>query len=94
MYEDIKKICYAGAKCDGTLLLDLANQVSADEDCWDLFVELVCRFARDNLPDAAHPREFYEAYEQVLKVFDETVRVNMDKKMAALQVLTLFGGAC
>jgi predicted transport protein len=49
---------------------------------------------RDNLPDAAHPRELYEAYEATLKILDETVRLNMDKKLAALQILTGLGSAC
>lgn len=92
MYENIKKICYGGVKCDGQLLVDLASDVAADEDCWDLFAELICRFARDNLADAAHPKEMYEAYEAALKILDETARLNMDKKLAALQILTKFGG--
>ena len=91
MYETIKKICYGGAKCDGQLLLDLATDVAADEDCWDLFAELICRFARDNLAGAEHPREMYEAYENALKILDETVRLNMDKKQAVLQILAKFG---
>ena len=76
------------------LLLELAGDVAGDEDCWYLFAELVCRFVRDNLPDAAHPRELYEAYEATLKILDETVRLNMDKKLAALQILTGLGSAC
>lgn len=91
MYENIKKICYGGTKCDGQLLLDLATDVAADEDCWDLFAELICRFARDNLQDTPHPREMYEAYEAALKILDETVRLNMDKKQAVVQVLMKFG---
>lgn len=90
MYENIKKICYGGTKCDGQLLLDLATDAAADEDCWDLFAELICRFARDNLQDTPHPREMYEAYEAALKILDETVRLNMDKKQAVVQVLMKF----
>jgi len=94
LYESIQKVCYAGTKCDGAALLELTETVAADEDCWDLFAELVCRFAHDNLPTAAHPRELYEAYESTLKILDETVRVNMDKKSAALQILGNLGAAC
>lgn len=92
MYENIKKVCYGGARGDGTLLLSLIDTVAADEDSWDLFAELVCRFVRDNLPDAAHPREFYEAYEAVLKILDETLRLNMDKRQASLQIFTTLIG--
>lgn len=93
LYDNIKKICYAGAKCDGLLLLSLAQTAAEDEDCWDLFAELVCRFARDSLPEAPHPREFYQAYESTLKILDETARLNMDKKQAALQILTFLSAS-
>ena len=94
LYEDIKKICYAGEKSDGALLLEVADQVSTDEDCWDLFQELVCRFMRDNLSDAKDFRRFYESYEEVLKVFDEVGRVNMDRKQASLIIFSSIKGMC
>lgn len=90
MYETIKKICYGGAKSDGALLLSIAEEAAKDEDCWDLFAELICRFARDNLPEATQKRELYEAYENTLKILDETIRLNMDKKQAIIQILTGF----
>jgi len=93
MYEDIQKICYGGQKCDGNLMIELSNEVAADEDCWDLFKELVCRFVRENLPDYPRPKELYEAYEGALKIFDETIRLNMDKKQAALQILNILGNS-
>jgi len=87
MYENIQKICYAGAKFDGAVMLELANDVANDEECWDLFSELICRFCKDNLKDAKNPREFYEVYENILKILDETLRLNMDKKQACIQML-------
>lgn len=92
MYENIKKVCYGGAKCDGALLLELAESAAADEDCWDLFAELICRFAHDNLTDSTHKKELYEAYEAALKILDETIRLNMDKKQAVIQILAKFSG--
>lgn len=92
LYENIKKIGYAGGKPDGSLLLEIAEQVASDEDCWDLFQELVCRFMRDNLSAAKDFRLFYETYEEVLKVFDEVGRVNMDKKQAALVIFNKYMG--
>lgn len=87
MYENIQKICYAGAKGDGELMVDLANEVSGDEDVWDLFSELICRFIRENFPDFDKKRELYAAYENILKILDEAGRLNMDKKQAVLQIL-------
>ncbi len=94
MYENIKVVCFAGSRCDGRLLLDLASEAAGDEDCWELFAELMCRFVREALPGAQQPRDLYAAYEAALKVLDETTRLNMDKKLAALQVLSGIGSAC
>lgn len=93
MYENIKAVCRAGSRCDGGKLLDLAATAASDEDNWDLFAELVCRFVREAMPGAQRPRDLYAAYEAALKVMDETARLNMDKKLAALQVLSGIGGA-
>ena len=90
MYEKIQKICFTGEKCDGELLLDLVDDVAADEDKWSLFAELICRFARESLPEAPRPREFYSAYEESLKILNETERLNMDKKQAAIRILNSF----
>lgn len=90
IYESIKKICYGGGKADGALMLKLAEETAADEDRWDLFAELICRFAHDNLADSAKPRELYGAYETALKVLDEAARLNMDKKQAVLQIFMHF----
>lgn len=88
IYEKIQKICYAGAKYDSALLLELVDEITSDEDNWDLFTELTCRFIRETLPQTSHPRELYTAYEESLKIMDETTRLNMDKRQAALQILT------
>ena len=90
LYDNIKKVCYGGKKSDGVLMMDLVNEVAADEDKWELFAELICRFARDNFSGNDNPREFYLAYESTLKILDDTIRINMDKKMAALQILNEF----
>ena len=86
MYKDIQKICYNKNK-DSSTLLNLIDQVSTDDDCWDLFQELVCRFIRDTLPETPNKREFYEAYESTLKILNDTISLNMDKKQSALQIL-------
>jgi len=87
LYEDIQKVCYAGAKADGELLTDLASRAATDEDSWALFSELVFKFMRSYMADCADKRAFYEVYQGVLKVLDETERLNMDKKLAALIIL-------
>lgn len=91
MFEMIQKVCYGGTKCDGDMLVDLANIAAADDDNWYLFSDLICRFARETLSEAPDMRDFYTAYEASLKILDETSRLNMDRKQAALQILGLLG---
>ena len=87
MYASIQKICYSGARGNGGMMVDLANEVAGDEDVWSLFSELVCRFIRQTFPEFNKKRELYAVYENVLKILDETERLNMDKKQAVLQIL-------
>jgi hypothetical protein len=49
---------------------------------------------RDNLSDAKDFRRFYESYEEVLKIFDEVGRVNMDRKQATLVIFSSIKGMC
>lgn len=88
MYEKIQKIGYAGKNYDAGLMLELATDVSSDDEVWSLFGELICRFLRETLPECSNPRELYLAYEECIKVLDETTRLNMDKKQAAIQILS------
>ena len=92
MYHQIQKVCYAGDKSDGAELLALVDEASADEDAWALFSELICRFVRTLLPESSDFDNLYAAYENALKVFNDVDRLNMDKRIAALQILTKIKG--
>ena len=91
MYENIQKVCYAGARADGELLLSLAESAASDDDSWALFSELVCRFARSYMMDCADKRAFYNAYEMMLKMLDDVNRLNMERRQAALCILNAIG---
>lgn len=92
MYEKIKKVAIEGNRCDGTLVLELAEEAAASEEAWELFFELVCRFIREILPDCGKIFDVYAAYEEILKVFSDVERLNMDRKEAALVVILKLGG--
>lgn len=95
MYEKIKQAAIEGKRCSGAALLDLVDDVLASDESWNLFFELVARVIREILPESKDFREMYAAYEDILKIFDETERLNMDKKESALMILNkLGGGAC
>lgn len=94
MYEKIKKAAIEGKRCSGAALLDLADDAIASEESWNLFFELVARVIREILPESGAFREMYAAYEDILKIFDETERLNMDKKEAALMIISKVSGAC
>ncbi|MBR5598541.1 MAG: hypothetical protein IKW39_00720 [Alphaproteobacteria bacterium] len=86
IYGEIQKICY-NKNSTTSSLLNLVDTVSADEDCWNLFCELVCHFMRDTLSETPNKRELYEVYENSLKIIHDTTSINMDKKQSALQII-------
>ena len=89
LYENIQKICF-NHQANSALMIDLATEVSLNEDYWDLFCELICRFMRDTLPEVSNKRDFYEIYENTLKIIQDATSLNMDKKQSAIQILTSF----
>ena len=88
IYEDIKNICLSKLS-DTQQLINLANSCSQDEDKWDLFTEIICKFIRDNMSQTPHKRELYEAYESILKIINEVTNLNMDKKQSIIQMMFL-----
>ena len=86
MYENIKKISFDKAS-SSSLIIEVSSYVSSDEDAWDLFCELICRFIRDTLPETPDKPKLYEIYENTLKIINDAVAINMDKKQSAIQIL-------
>lgn len=87
-YNDLCKIISAKNKFSIAELLRFCDSSVSDEDNYYLIQELVLKFIAENVKNSEHPEEAAIAWDNAIKVFNETDRLNLDKKQALINVIT------
>ena len=87
-YDDLRKIIYAKNKYKLSDLLAFCDAAVADEDSYDLARELVLKFVAENVKGCDNIEELAEMWEKAVKIFDETERLNLDKKQALINIIS------
>lgn len=87
-YDDLCKIIYAKNKYKLADLLAFCDAAVADEDSYNLVQELVLKFAAENVKGCDNVEELAEMWEKAVKIFDETARLNLDKKQALINIIS------
>ena len=87
-YDDLSKIVYAKNKFSIADLLAFCDAAVSDEDSYYLIQELVLKFIAENVRASDHPDELAGAWDNAIKVFNETERLNLDKKQALINIIT------
>lgn len=87
-YDDLCKIIYAKNKYKLSDLLAFCDAAVADEDSYDLARELVLKFVAENVKGCDNIEELAEMWEKAVKIFDETERLNLDKKQALINIIS------
>lgn len=87
-YDDLCKIIYAKNKFSISELLKFCDKAVADEDNFYLIQELILKFIAENVKTSEHPDEAAAAWDNAIKVFNETERLNLDKKQALINIIT------
>lgn len=87
-YDDLCKIVYAKNKFSIADLLKFCDSAVSDEDNYYLIQELVLKFIADNVKNCEHPEELAGAWDNAIRVFNETERLNLDKKQALINIIT------
>lgn len=87
-YDDLCKIIYAKNKFKLADLLAFCDAAVADEDSYNLIQELVLKFVAENVRSCENVENLADMWDKAIKVFDETQRLNLDKKQALINVIT------
>lgn len=87
-YDDLCKIVYAKNKFSISDLLKFCDGAVSDEANYYLVQELILKFIAENVKTCEHPDEVAGAWDNAIKVFNETERLNLDKKQALINVIT------
>lgn len=69
-------------------MLAFCDAAIADEDSYDLARELVLKFVAENVKGCDNIEELAEMWEKAVKIFDETDRLNLDKKQALINIIS------
>ena len=86
-YDSLCKIIYAKNKFNIKDLLSFCESAAKDEEIYELSKELVLKFLSEYAKSSANSIEIMDAWDYTVKTFDETDRLNMDKKQVMVNVI-------
>ena len=87
-YDDLCKIIYAKNKFKLVDLLAFCDAAVADENSYGLVQELVLKFVAENVRSCENVENLADMWDKAIKIFDETARLNLDKKQALINIIT------
>lgn len=90
-YEDIYALATAGAKFGTTEMLRFCNKASDSEENYALFKELVLKFLSEQAKAQNKVEESAAMFDKATRMFVETEALNLDKKLAVMNIMT---GVC
>lgn len=92
-YKLLESLFYAREHYNLTDALQFCDEVSRDENLWNLAAELIEHFIYENLQGGEKINELSEAWNKVRTTFHETDSLNMDKKQVMYNIITAICGA-
>ncbi len=88
IYEELCGILYARQKFKLSDMLDFCAKMAADADKFALLEELLMKFFKDNMSSYQDVEAFYQCKNEAVRMFDDCVNVNMDKRLMLINLLT------
>lgn len=86
-YDSLCKLIYAKDKFKLSELLAFADSAVKDEDIFALVQELILKFISENIVHSSHTEELANVWENTIKMFSDTTRLNMDKKQVLVNII-------
>lgn len=86
-YDCLCKIIYAKSKFSISDLVAFCEGAAGNENNYYLVQELILKFIAENIQSCSDIEELSVVWENTIKVFDETDRLNLDKKQALINII-------
>ena len=86
-YDDLSKIIYSGADFKINDLLEFADYAASDEGCYALAEDVILRFLSENIKGGEKVEALLEIWQDSIKMFEETSRINMDKRQQIIAIV-------
>lgn len=87
-YNELESIVAAGYNFKIADLLAFCDSAVTDEDSYYLAQSLVLKLIHNYIRKTANVDELATSWDDAIKIFDETERLNLDKKQALINIIT------
>lgn len=86
-YDRIYSLATSGNDFKISEMLEFCDEVSSDEDNYNLFKELVLKFLVEQMRSLNKVDDTADVYDKIIKLFKETEILNMDKRQAVMTIM-------
>lgn len=87
IYDDLNALINSKDKLKIVDLLNFCNMATASEEAYYLTQELILKFLSENIKKSPHIIELSQSWDESIRIFDETDRLNLDKKQALINII-------
>lgn len=93
IYEGLQSVFCAGERFDLSDALKLISTAVADENTWQLTIDLILKFLSDMIKSGDKVSELFGLYNDVVKQNQEVLNLNMDKRQTMLNMFYMIAKA-
>ncbi len=86
-YEEIYALATSGKKFKIGEMLDFCDEVVEAEESYMLFKELILKFLNEQIKSGNKIEETAKLFSNTVKIFNETEKLNLDKKQAVMIIM-------
>lgn len=86
-YDDLSKLLASRTSYSISDVLSFCTSSSADEDSFNLSKELILKYLSENVKKSSNVVAYADCWDNAVKIFSETDRLNLDKKQALINII-------
>ena len=86
-FSQMNKILESGKVFKLADLLSYAETASKDEESFALVQELIFKFISENIANSIRAEELADIWENAVKMFNDALRLNLDKKQILINII-------
>ncbi len=86
-YDELCRLLQSGKNFTISGVLDFCNAAVVNEESYDLTRELLLKFLSENVKKTSNVVAYADSWDNTVKVFSETDRLNLDKKQALINII-------
>jgi len=86
-YDDLSRIIFSGLNFKINEMLEFADFAAAEDENYMLAKDVILRFLSENIKGGEKVDALLEIWQDAIKMFEETSKINMDKKQTIIAIV-------